>query len=667
MSHEPFPIADYTEGILLPREPWLSPSNAFVEVNNGLVYRGRLTERYGFKPFAELCVDTADIGPEPEIGGIPILDPGFIKRFSYMATITTDVCVAESVWARSDNGVAGPPYIEVEVDWNTGFRYYVQDGSAFQDSWTYDVVNTGGSTVCGILIVSNDITLGRYFELRVHWSEHPDYAFDPTTVPPEVTNGYGGEMFYRTRSAEDVVGLTAYKPTNGDFSLAADPTSLYVYDAAVGYYALQGGVAAFTGDERDYFWFWPFDDYLLLTNGVDPVTRWTPTAAAGSSLSVQPTTGLSFTINTALIVLRFQGRAVYLNTTEAATVYPRRARFSAPSAYDVFDSDLDFLDAPAELGDIVTAEFIGERLFVGFSEEWAELEYTGDSNQPFRWRPFISRFGAVSKLSTIKDNARLLSRSKTTMQALDPNGQMYFDQEVPDYVKNFSAKDVELCSGFRNENQRSFWWTYTGPNDTRPNNVLNATYDEQGNVAWSRHDMRFNVFSTFDSQQTPSWDDLGPLTWNDYNAVTWNDARIGIEGFTEAIAGGEFGTVYKMGVSNVDEYAVAADGFVNFNFKTQRLTPYPTQKAHFGWLDIYANAGGMLTMEFFADTASSPHKTVMVDLTSEGEGAKVIRRIPIGRTATFHTIKGSSTAGNAVIIDALVPWFRPAGRMRGFN
>jgi hypothetical protein len=410
----------------------------------------------------------------------------------------------------------------------------------------------------------------------------------------------------------------------------------------------------------------------VFTNGVDPVCKWDPTVSSTVSIDEMDTdftTPGTNAIDTALMVIRFGGRLVYLNTTESATRFPRRARFTAAGSFQSWDSDLDFTDAPAEMGDMVTGQFIGERFFAGFETGWMELVSTNDSNQPLVWRPFISRFGAVSKLSTIQDNERLISRSKTSMQALDPNGQYYFDEEVPDLVLNYSTSNTDQCAAIRNESERALWWTYVDVADTRPNNILAATYNEKGEVAWSQYDQRFNVFSEFDSDQSPSWNSLGPNPMNSYVGVSFNDARVGAEGFTQIIGGSDKGLIHRFdGVSNTD-FRADGPGTIEFEIETQRLSPYPGQRSHFAWLDIYCDASrdAELMIHFYADTTSAAYLTKTISLTPDSTGTKVYRRVSVGQIASFHRMKLFSSDGKFFAIDALIPWFRPAGRLRVFN
>ena len=654
-THEPFPIAQYVDGLALSREPWLSPQNAFRRVSDARIFRGRLEKRSGFSRFAEKTSETADttVASHVAIG----------STRQYRVNVGLDRPLPETVSFEYGNGA--DPTIYAEVDPTTEKYFASPELSAYflvTDAWVWDVVETGTNNVIGYL--KYDPVLGQSNAV-VDWELHSDWLEEGGVI----------DMSFRLPDTDPVMGLKRYKNDSGTYPLLMDTNRVYLYDSSVGYYKPQGKGASyaayFTGDSEDYFWTWPVDDYIVITNNVDPPVKWDPAAGVASSVSDMPTdwTGGANQLDRCLMAVRIRGRMVYLNTREAGSDYPTRARYTAPGSFTAWNSPLDFVDAPTELGEIVTGAFIGERFFVGFEDGWMELRSTGDAIRPLEWRPFISRFGAVSKLSTIPDNERLLSRSDTTMQALDPSGQYYFDEKIPDLVLGFSATNTHLCVGVRNEAKRAYWWTYVNSLDSRPKNILNASYDESGMVAWSQFNMDFNVFSEFDSETAATWNSLGPKTWEAYAGLTWNEARAGAAGFVQLIGGAPDGVVYVFDSSTSDELAWDGPSSVRMQVETQELAPFPGDRAHMAWIDVYADAssGASLTLTFYIDKSTSASLVRTIDLSPSGSSNKVYRRVPVGFNAAFHRIKIESSSDAQVNIDALVPWFRPGGRVRVFG
>jgi hypothetical protein len=671
--HQPFPIAAYTEGMSLAKQPWLSPVNAFRVMTNARIFRGQLLKRGGTSRFAEVGVVAAQVGTDyNDAFTAPYLayytgnpDSRKIVPESCLFTapnggapITARILQQTPVWTSTDDYLENP--IPNPPEASFGYVTYY--------SWIITAVDSANTPI-GKLLWADENSAYKCL-VSIDWFLHLDNTIGAPTA------GVSTTMDYSYNEENEIVGMTRYQNQVGNHAVAIDENNLYAYDPTMDFYAAQGKASAydyFTGDDEDYFWTWPVDDYLVVTNNKDPVHKWTPGGVVATSIEEMPTdwTGGANLLTRCLLAIRFKGRMIYFNTVEsggAITDFPTRARFTAPGSNETWYSPLDFTDAPLDQGAIVTGQFIGKRLFIGFEQGWMEFVSTGDAIQPFRWEPFISRFGAVSKLSTIQDNEKLLSRSKTSMQALDPNGQYYYDKAIPDVPLAFDPDNAYLCAAARNEAQRAFWWTYVRASQTRPNNILCATYDEEGNVAWSEYSMRFNVFSDFDSDQNPSWDSLGPDTWNEYPATTWNDASVGAVGFTQTLGGSDQGIIHKFDQS-VTDWKVAGPRTITFSIETEALAPFPGQVAHMGWIDFFmnANAGSFLRILLYADKAASPYMTYLVDMTGESTGQKIYRRIPVDRTASFHSFQILSADSGPFEIDAIVPWFRPAGRIRGFN
>jgi hypothetical protein len=670
--HEPKPIAAFTEGLSLAAEPWLSPNNAFREMVDARIFRGQLEKRSGTSRFAESGIQ--ELTPVPRLsfgtevnGGVDLA----ADMTLYEPSPNTRKAVPEScVFWHPNDGITPmtgeiPPQRPVWYEMTGNFVTHPM-GLGFV--WVWKIYETGTTTQIGELFWKDDGTPRT--QARVLWHLHSGLAVDPTLDP-----GVTATMAYWYNPENEIVGLTKYKNVVGENSLCMDKESLFLYDPVEGFYKSQGKGSAytyFTGTDEDYFWTWPLADYIVMTNNVDPVQRWNPSSPVATSITEMPTdwTGAGNMLTTCLLVLRFKGRLLYLNTSEVTDgLQPTRARWTGAGSFVVWNSSLDYLDAPNELGSIVTAQFIAERLFVGFEKGWMELVSTGDAILPFKWREFISRFGAVSKMSTIKDNERLLSKAKTTMQGLDPNGQYYIDQAIPDYhILEYNQDAIDLCSAVRNEDQRGFWWTYVEPADTRPNNVLCATYDEEGNLSWSKYAMRFNSFAEFDSDQSPTWDDLGPETWDDYPTTAWDSASVGSAGTTNIIGGTDKGLVCKFDASLTD-FRPDGPGTIAFDITSQDFAPYPMQNAHWGWVDFYmrASEAALLTLYFYSNKREGAYLTKTISLAPSGLSEKIYRRVTVDRTAAFHKFRIQNSDGRPICIDAIVPWFRPAGRIKGFN
>lgn len=658
--HRSFPITDFKEGLFLAREPWMSPANAFRRVENARAFRGQIVKRGGFSRFAELTGDASDTriintAVYPDSTSADLNHTGRLTEFKM--ALDAERPIPESVRFDDNSGVAGAT-IYARLTAESWF-----DEGGFK-GWRYEVVAEGTSTLIGYAAYYTNQT--EVFVAYVFWDLHPDF---------DAVSADEGYISYRLPAGTEIVGLFNFRNGTNEYVLACDPDYVYRYDLTAKYYKRQGFdgsfAGPFTGGSQDYFWFWQVDDYVVMTNNVDPVCKWDPNLSAADSVVEMDTdwsTPGTNALDTALIVVSFAGRLVYLNTVESTTRYPTRARWTEAGSATTWRSPFDFSDAPRDKGEIVTAEFIGERLFVGFEKGWMELvRRPGDDIQAFEWRPVISRFGAVSKLSTIQDSERLLSRSATSMQLVDPNGQTYLDVQIPDLVLDFSTKYSERCATIRSELDRSFWWTYVSQEATKPSNILCAVYDEENRLSWSQYDLAFNVFSVFEQDGVTTWNALGPRTLNSYAGQTANSLGAGSEGRAQVIGGQSSGFVYRFDGSTRDGY-YDEQTRITMTLDTQKLMPFPGQRAHFGWLDLFVDLSqsAQVRIFFYADESNTPYLNKTVTLAPVAASGKAYKRITVGRTALLHRFKIETLDDQPLAFDAFVPWFRPAGRVRQF-
>lgn len=639
--HEPFPIAGFEQAALYTgKEPWLAPRNAFRELRNGRIYRSRLEKRRGYSRLSELGIAAATINGTGS---------GSNANATYLFThdVTTDGyfnnLIPETAVFEWPDASAGTLTAVLDVS------QYPLDLSDLAAP-LIDVIDPVSGTAIGFyLLVSGGFS--------VSWALHPDY-----TGP----GANRGTMDYYAPSGDPCVGISSFKDSTGVESLIAfDPDFAYVYSNTLASFVKDASPVTLTGTSTDYVWTWPFDSYLMFTNNVDPVYKFTPGGSPTiEEIDTEFDSGSGGNdLDTCLLVVRLKGRAVFLNTKENGTRYPRRARWTIAGNFEVHDTDgLSFQDAPSHLGAIVTAQFIADRLFVGFELGWMELVDTGDSNQPLRWEITTARHGAVAKLATIQDSYRLLSRSEFGMEAIDPNGQYPIDESIPDYVMNLDASKRTLCAGARNDPYHSFLWTFARAEEATPQHILAAQYDDKDGVAWSVFDMPFNVFGSFSNSFPRTWDSFSPLTWDDMS-FSWDSAR-GTSGFRRLLGGSNNGTIYLLDDSDTD------DGDpIDFYAVSQALAPYPGQASHLGWIDIYGRAvsGATLTVGWTPDDRASIIKSVSFDLTPDRLSSNVYRRIRINRAAVFHKLTLEITGSAFVALDAVIPWFKPLGRLRRFG
>lgn len=646
-GHKPFPISNFELGEFRARESWLSPAAAFREMINARTFRGQIVKRSGRSRFAEISDDTTatrviNLSSGPTTAGYSALFGLPLRP------------VPESVIFDDDCGAAGATVYAVLANERES-----RTGDPIGWGWEWDIVAQGTTDILGTAWYFPDITPNQWGAI-IDWGLHPDYD------SPSADKGY---VSYFENPKTDITGLFRFDENY----LATDPDNLYKYDLTNKFYKKQGFTGSgftgpFTGGSQDFFWFWPVDGKVFLTNNVDPVCVWDPTAVANASIQefdsdwVTPSTN---EMDTCRLVVQLGGRTVFINTVENTTRYGGRMRWT-DAGTTTFRSSLDFADAPSEMGDAVDAALIGKRLFVAFENGWMEIVRTGQEVGALTWEPVVSRFGAVGTHSSIPDSERILSRSHTSMQQVDPNGQVTLDVNVPDFLLNYSSKYKHLCFGVRFEAERSFLWTAVSRAGEESDRIICASYDEQNRLAWSSYDFGMNVFSTFDKQGFVTLNSIS-LTWNQVDA-TWDQLGSGAEGEDILIGGKHNGTIYMIDPTIGKDAGEKGFESIPLKLVSQRLFPINGFRSHLGWVDLMVETSQpvKLRLTFSADEQETGYKTVDVKLTPSSSANKAYARVLVNRTATFHRIQVESLDDQPFAIDAIVPWFKQAGRIRNF-
>ena len=661
---EPYPIAGMDTGTFLAREPWLSPQNAFTRMRDAYTFRGRIRPRPGFQRWAQCGQATSGTQTASSVGG------GAPFNITYSLDDSSEYICLESVQFTYTDSTAGALSATVGPQ---QFGEYAPFGVG-SEAWGAPVYETGTSTLIGYVIQRYDTTVGGTpvsipAAALVDWSLHSAYVTGDATF---------GSMTWQTDPRTPITGIQSYRDRAGDEYLVATNTRrLFVFNETLGFFEDKALSDTFTGNDDDLFWMWPAEDDLILTNNVDAPRKYTGSSSTLAALTTTIGAGPA-TVQVALLAVVFRNRLIYFNTQEAGTRHPGRGRWSRAGAFETLDTQ-DFEDSASEYGAIVTAQKIADRLFVGFQRGWLEFVFTGDEQRLFEWQETTFVYGANAKLGAIADGERILARTETGIQAVDPNVQYAADEAIPDYViGQMDTNASGYTAATRSLPNRQFWWAMVNAasGDGKPNEVLVGQYQEDQKLRWSSYDIDFTAFATFRSGTAPNWDDIDS-TWDAYDR-TWDEASQ--SGFPIVIAGdkrGQFSVAGGASDLRSDTPATlpevtslpAGPQPIPMAVTTIRLNPAPGYRVFLGWVDLYieASASVDLTLEARGDTDTAAYFARTVTFTPAGGKTKLLRRVRVGKSAVFHelTLRANTTVGYS--IDAVIPYFRAAGRMRNFG
>lgn len=487
----------FQSGLEKDKKPFLIADDAFEQLNNAYVFRGRVRKRFGsYLLDTTAPAATAQLNSRLRIeltggAGVGITDgagaaagtvPGSIFKAGQLFSIGTEIYTVPS---------AGAPVALLSTGAGTG---------------TYNTT-TGAYTFAGA---------------------------------PATTQIY----FY---PAEPVMGFANYEAfdINNEPTLAFDTQFAYIY-LTDNWERLGGGDATWTGSNSQFFWSsnWRGSsdkDTLLFTtnfNENDSIryfdfTDWT---------SIRPVLNKDFRLKTARIIIPFKDRLLFFNTVEAnegsqigtsnavngdfsiapvppavpamvppykvgqafiigtnlftvtsalagaqplgvtstkispaatgtfdtgtgnlvilgnnenknqpvyflpdndgllGTPFQNRVRFSqngSPIQSNAYRDDIsgkgDFLDCPTREA-IVSAEFLRDRLIVFFERSTWELAYTGNEVLPFRWQQLNTELGAESSFSIVPFDKVVLGVGNTGIHACNGVNVDRIDDKIPDEV-----------------------------------------------------------------------------------------------------------------------------------------------------------------------------------------------------------------------------------------
>jgi len=209
-----------------------------------------------------------------------------------------------------------------------------------------------------------------------------------------------------------------------------------------------------------------------------------------------------------------------------------------------------FIDAPTAEA-IVTAQLLKDRLIVYFESSTWELVYTGNQTLPFIWQKINTELGAESTFSQVPFDKVILGVGNVGIHACNGSNVERIDDKIPDSVfeiHNESA-GIKRVAGIRDYFAEMVYWTFPDENqsDIYPfnNNVLVYNYKTG---SWAFNDDSITAFGYFQSSGTSQyrWEDVDE-TWEEAD-FTWTSPQLQGQ-FRNVIAGNQEGFVFIVDVN----------------------------------------------------------------------------------------------------------------------
>lgn len=219
----------------------------------------------------------------------------------------------------------------------------------------------------------------------------------------------------------------------------------------------------------------------------------------------------------------------------------------------------NYNDAATE-EEIISVEFIKDRLIVFFERSTWELAYTGNAVQPFQWQKINTELGSESTFSSVPFDKQILTVGNTGVHACTGPNVQRIDVKIPDEVFQIANKNagVQRVYGVRDYFAEMVYWTFPSDNENSiedyPNKVLAYNYE---NGSWSFNDDCLTCFGYFEQQLPTTWAS-STGTWQESN-FPWNSGTTQAQ-FRQVIAG------------NQEGYVVIIDASENRNERCMQIT-----------------------------------------------------------------------------------------------
>ena len=293
---------------------------------------------------------------------------------------------------------------------------------------------------------------------------------------------------------------------------------------------------------------------LFTTNSGSGAVAMTVSAINATGNSSAPVASGTFNTANGAVVITGNGTNTYQpvyylsNVGGTQEAYVNRCRFSqngspiAANAWLDSVADLgDYIDCPVK-EQIITAQFLKDRLIVYFESSTWELVFTGNEVQPFTWQQFNTELGCESTFSVVPFDKFTIAIGNVGIHSCNGSNVERIDDKIPDDVFGISNENdgIYRVYGIRDYYAEMVYWSFPAIelDSDYPNRVLVYNYKTG---SWAYNNDTITAFGYFQNPNAITWETTGQ-TWEEYIA-TWNSPTQN-NLFKQIIAGNQEGFIF---------------------------------------------------------------------------------------------------------------------------
>ncbi len=606
MAQDKFLIGynDNNSGLQTNVKPWLIADNAFQSLNNAYVLRGRVKKRFGTILLGDNQTGSRlrlSLGSTDGSGNLSGTVPGDIFAIGQMFSCDSDIFTVYQLGTPGD--CLSTSLATCTYNTSTGV-FSVLGSNPSTELFFYPAAPVMGLTQFFLEQTSSFATIG--FDTQFAYQFNiTTRSWDRLSSGDSLWTGTDYQFFWTASfigalSALDNLWVSNFNADDGirywDNSIWTKPVLNYTKGANLGSTDgsgnASGTVPGSSGFIGQVFTIGQTTFTVDIPSGaLTPASKSTSGLVGTGTFDIatgaytfsgaQINSSIFFTgnnyIQTSLIIVQFKNRLIFLNTIElvdnVSTKFPYRCRFSgfndslsASSWMQDFPGNGGFIDAPTEQ-QIVTAQFVKDRLIVYFDSSTYELVYTSNQVQPFVWQKINNELGAVSTFSEIPFDKVVLGIDDNGIHACNGSNVDRIDNKIPQYPFSISNEShgQDRVAGVRDYyNEMAYWSVVSNDRNVNfiyPNQVLVYNYI---NETWATITDSFTAFGYFFlvpestgltwGQTSTPWGQNGNL-WNS-TASSSNNTTVRTviagnqEGFIQALQQNVFDNAPSLQVTN---------------------------------------------------------------------------------------------------------------------
>jgi len=663
-SYKNILIAPFSSGIVQDPQPWLTPMDSFISIDNVHVKHGYLESRDGYTQFSFIQEYETPLG-DYSITAATQADPVNITVTNSTGITDGLTIFIDSVAGMTElngnyyevSGLAGNSFDLLDLEGanidGTAFTAYSAGGAVdIPNGFTINAA-TATNPVTVTVVNSTGLLNGDtiYIESVQGMTELNGnyYVVDGLAVNTFNLLGIDG-LLYTTYvgggvvivpQTDRIMGIYDYiQSNNSKTALAFNTTNAALFNGLTNTFVPIDNFDIMDGDGEDFIWAANYNapadstatSRLYFTNGkawngmADPsslngIRYYTQSVPGNTVLFIPeisiPAAGSIITLYGAKLIFAFQNRLILLNTYEgidpsaSSTNYPQRMRWSAVNNPDLWNDVVggggSYEDA-ATSDHIISARQLKDSIIVFFTDGVWKIVYTGNSIRPFIWKKINSFRGTFSKLGTVGYDQNVRSIGERGITATDGNQTHRIDQKIDD----FSVQEINPEYGTKifclrdYENRR---WISLFPGLTSDENDRALVYDDNSG-AYTTYTIDMNVLGYATNSTDYSFSDFNQANHKDWDFIEVGDDDTFLSYYTvgsEMFLGGNIsGLIFELNSGTTDN-----DLPISTSIESAAWNPYKDQgiESQFGYIDFFVqtNPNTFLQIEFFKDNDEDPY------------------------------------------------------------